>query len=201
MQKILSKTKILVSSRMALNPMRKPRAINPWFVFLRVNVNLQRVITFVDGFNLYHAIDRLKRHELKWLDLRALSGVFLNSNFEQLTNVLYFSAYASHMGKSAQNRQKAYVKALELTAVKPILGHFKEKDRKCPDCKHKWIGHEEKETDVNIALFLLDSAYQNFFDRALVITNDSDLAPAIQMTRKRFPEKRITTVAPPQLLS
>ena len=101
------------------------------------------------------------------------------------------------MGKSAQKRQKSYIMALKLTAVQPVLGHFKEKDRKCPDCQHKWIGHEEKETDVNIALFLLDSAYQNLFDRALVITNDSDLAPAIQMTRKRFPEKRITTVAPP----
>lgn len=41
------------------------------------------------------------------------------------------------------------------------------------------------------------SAYQDLFDRALMITNDSDLAPAIQMTRKRFPERRITTIAPP----
>ena len=140
-------------------------------------MNHQRVIAFVDGFNLYHAIDRLKRHELKWLDLKTLSRVFLNSNFEQLIQVFYFSAYATHMGKSAQKRQEAYLRALKLTTVKPILGHFKEKDRKCPDCRHKWIGHEEKETDVNIALYLLDSAYQNLFDRALVITNDSDLAP------------------------
>src|SRR5262245_27349768 len=105
-------------------------------------MNRQRAITFVDGFNLYHAIDKLKQQELKWLDLRALSRVFLNSNFEQLTKVFYFSAYANHMGKSARKRQAAYVRALELTAVQPILGHFKEKDRKCPDCKHKWIGHE-----------------------------------------------------------
>ncbi|MBX3719538.1 MAG: hypothetical protein KF898_07815 [Parachlamydiales bacterium] len=48
-----------------------------------------------------------------------------------------------------------------------------------------------------MALFLLDSAYQDLFDRALVVTNDSDLAPAIRLTRERFPEKRITTVAPP----
>ncbi len=157
----------------------------------------QRVVVFVDGLNLYHAIASLRRQELEWVDLRALSKAFLNSNFERLIDVFYFSAYAHHTTESAQKCQKAYIRALELTTVKPILGHFKEKDRKCPDCRHKWIGHEEKETDVNIALFLLDSAYQNLFDRALVITNDSDLAPAIQMTRKRFPEKRITTVAPP----
>ena len=160
-------------------------------------MNHQRVAVFVDGLNLYHAIVNLRRQELEWIDLKALSKLFLNSRFEQLTNVFYFSAYASHVIESNQKCQKAYVRALELIEVKTILGHFKEKDRKCPACKHNWVGHEEKETDVNIALFLLDSAYQNLFDRALVITNDSDLAPAIQMTRKRFPQKRITTIAPP----
>ncbi len=158
---------------------------------------LKRVITFVDGLNLYHAIDSLQRQELHWVDLRSLSRVFFNSRFAQLTDVFYFSAYALHIAENFQNCQKAYFKALELTAVKSVLGHFKEKNRKCPSCTHRWVGHEEKETDVNIALFLLDSAYQNLFDHALVITNDSDLAPAIQMTRKRFPEKRITTIAPP----
>jgi hypothetical protein len=40
-------------------------------------------------------------------------------------------------------------------------------------------------------------AYQDAFDRALVISNDSDLAPAIKMVRNRFPHKHITTIAPP----
>jgi uncharacterized LabA/DUF88 family protein len=44
---------------------------------------------------------------------------------------------------------------------------------------------------------LIDLAYQNAFDRALVISNDSDISPAIRLIRKRFPEKRITTIAPP----
>ena len=160
-------------------------------------MNHQRVVVFIDGLNLYHAIASLRRQELEWLDLRALSKIFLNSKFEQLTNVFYFSAYAKHIAEPTQKRQAAYIKALELTTVKPILGHFKEKDRKCPACKYSWISHEEKESDVNIALFLLDLAYRDLFDRALVITNDSDLAPAIRMVRKRFPNKRITTVAPP----
>ncbi len=112
--------------------------------------------------------------------------------------MFYFSAYAEHVAESTQRCKKAYIRALELTGVVPILGHFKKKNRKCPSCDHKWVGHEEKETNVNIALFLLDLAYQDAFDRALVISNDSDLAPAIKMVRRHFPEKRITTVAPPR---
>jgi uncharacterized LabA/DUF88 family protein len=157
----------------------------------------QRVVCFIDGLNLYHAISALGRPELKWVDLRNLSKVFLQSHSEELSKVFYFSAYADHVAESSQKCQKAYIRALELTGVAPVLGHFKEKTRKCPSCSHRWVGHEEKETDVNVALFLLNLAYQDAFDRALLISNDSDLAPAIRMVRQYFPHKRITTVAPP----
>ncbi|HSX12443.1 MAG TPA: NYN domain-containing protein [Rhabdochlamydiaceae bacterium] len=157
----------------------------------------QRVISFFDGFNLYHAISILGRPELKWVDLKQLSKTFLKSHSEELDRVFYFSAYAEHVSESTQKCQKDYIRALELRGVTTILGHFKKKNRKCPACSYKWTGHEEKQTDVNIALFLLDLAYQNAFDRALVISNDSDLVPAIQIVRKRFPQKRVTTIAPP----
>jgi uncharacterized LabA/DUF88 family protein len=176
--------------------MRKPRAPARGTFFM-VTVQRQRVISFVDGFNLYHAIAALHRPMLKWVDLRALSKVFLKSYSEELSQVLYFSAYAEHVDEVTQNCQKAHIRALELKGVMPILGHFKRKNRKCPMCDYRWIGHEEKETDVNIALFFLNLSYQDAFDRALIISNDSDLAPAIQMVRKLFPKKRITTIAPP----
>jgi hypothetical protein len=94
-------------------------------------------------------------------------------------------------------RHKEYVNALISTGVIPVMGNFKKKDRKCPSCKHKWNGHEEKETDVNIALSLLNEAYQDQYDHALLITRDSDMTPAIKMVRKIFSNKTITVVAPP----
>lgn len=160
-------------------------------------MKLYRTVSLIDGFNLYHAIASLQHPELKWVNLRTLSSIFVNTSTEQLTNVFYFSAYADHASTRVVQAQKAYIKALEIAGVFPILGYFKKKDRKCPNCNHKWASHEEKETDVNIASHLIDFAYQNAFDRALVISNDSDLSPAIRLIRKRFPEKRITTIAPP----
>jgi hypothetical protein len=35
-----------------------------------------RVSAFIDGFNLYHALDSTGKHHLKWLDLRALCLAF-----------------------------------------------------------------------------------------------------------------------------
>jgi len=101
------------------------------------------------------------------------------------------------MPEPVQRSQRTYIEALKLKQTTPVLGHFKKKDRRCPSCRYKWMGHEEKETDVNIASFLVDLADQDAFDRALIISNDSDLVPAIRIVRKRFPQKRITTIAPP----
>jgi uncharacterized LabA/DUF88 family protein len=134
---------------------------------------------------------------VKWLDLQKLSGLFIGSQSEQLSQVLYFSSFATHMSEAIQARQKAYIHALQLRGVRPILGQFKNKERFCPHCSSRWMGHEEKETDVNIALGLLDLASQNAYDRALLVSNDSDLAPAVRKVLERFPNKKITIVAPP----
>ena len=77
------------------------------------------------------------------------------------------------------------------------MGNFKNKDRKCPRCHYRWIGHEEKETDVSIALYLINEAYRDSYDHALLVSRDSDLVPAVRMLRGQFPSKRITIVAPP----
>lgn len=58
-------------------------------------------------------------------------------------------------------------------------------------------GHEEKETDVNIALYLVNEAYKNSYDTALILSRDSDLKPAIAMIRKEFSDKEVIAVAPP----
>lgn len=155
-----------------------------------------RVVAFVDGFNLYHAIARLERPHLKWVDLRRLFQRYLRPASETLIGVYYFSAYAEWL-PDARRRHRTYVAALVTTGVAPVIGKFRTKDRWCQRCRRASLGHEEKETDVNIALHLLDGGYRDGFDHALLVSRDSDLIPAVRMFRERFPEKRLTIVAPP----
>ena len=70
-----------------------------------------------------------------------------------------------------------------------VLGRFKEKERSCRACKATWKDHEEKETDVNIGLALARDAYENCFDRAVLITGDSDLTPAVRLVKAKFTRK------------
>ena len=156
-----------------------------------------RVNVYIDGFNLYHAIDDLNDDTLKWLDLFALSQNILNK-YQTLNEVKYFSAYATWRPDSYR-RHREYVKALEAQGVHTVMGRFKEKRIKCKaTCGQEFITHEEKETDVNIGAHLVADALQDKFDTALIISADTDLAAVIRLAREMVGEnKRVHAVAPP----
>jgi uncharacterized LabA/DUF88 family protein len=157
----------------------------------------KRVIAFIDGYNLYHAIDDAARHDLKWLNLWELCEALVrNDPRAEIVEVLYFSAFATWKPEQyARHRQ--YVAALKAAGVKIILGNFKKKPRKCNRCLNEWTAHEEKESDVNIAIYLLDKAHRDEYDEALLLTADTDLTPAIKMVRDRHRAKSIIAVLPP----
>lgn len=174
--------------------------------------NQNRVIVFVDGFNLYHAIHELNfdpitkrpispKHYLKWLDISALSKALIHPAKDKLVCAYYFSAYAGWTAQDVQDRHRDYVAVLKSTGVIPVMGTFKKKPRKCPKCKHEWDGHEEKESDVNIAMYLAKLAYENAFDKAIIFSADTDLAPAIRIVRGAFPLKEVRVAIPERRLN
>lgn len=155
-----------------------------------------RVAVFIDGFNLYHAINDLHQDHLKWVDLWKLSEIFVASPDQRLVAVYYFSAYATWL-PGPTDRHQRYVRALKARSVTAVMGYFKEKQRHCKLCGRDATSHEEKESDVNVALWMLDQAYQDTYDRALLISNDSDLVPPIRMLHTRFPELPVKVIVPP----
>jgi uncharacterized LabA/DUF88 family protein len=163
-------------------------------VFLRLI--LTRVSSFIDGFNLYHSIHDLRKNYLKWVNLWDLSSAFIKPSKEKINNVFYFSAYATWL-EDAYRRHQLYVQALEHFGITTVLGQFKQKQMKCHKCKASWISREEKESDVNMAVYLLHHAYLDTFDKALIVTADSDLIPPIKLIQKQFPNKEIVILSPP----
>lgn len=85
----------------------------------------------------------------------------------------------------------------------PFIGKFKRISRTCHrEYAHdlslhlRYFTHEEKRTDVNIGIHLIDGAYRNDFDTALLISGDTDLVPAIKLVKSRFPSKQVHVVIP-----
>ncbi|MBU1124920.1 MAG: NYN domain-containing protein, partial [Candidatus Omnitrophica bacterium] len=73
---------------------------------------------------------------------------------------------------------------------------FRRVDKKCRACFKTYTTYEEKQTDVNIAIQLFETAVKDFWDTGIVISGDSDLIPAIRAVKSTFLSKRIGIVIP-----
>ena len=51
----------------------------------------KRSAFYIDGLNLYHAIDNLNQPHLKWLCLTTLADTIIPSRDEDVTKINYFS--------------------------------------------------------------------------------------------------------------
>jgi uncharacterized LabA/DUF88 family protein len=169
---------------------------------------LFKVSFLVDGFNLYHSLGEmqaLSKHPVRWLDLKKFCEGYLHSirshigQKTELAGVHYFWAYAYHRVQRDQDvvdRQRAYVAALEGTGVECVMSQFKRKDVRCPRCGKTYQRHEEKETDVGIAVKLLEILSTGEADVVVLITGDTDLLPAIRTARLLYPEKKVGVLTP-----
>ena len=151
---------------------------------------------YIDGFNLYHSILPFNDNRLKWLNLRSLCEKFLQSG-DVLNDVYFFSAYLTH-NQEKFSRHINYVKALKSANVIPVMGKFKKKFPHCKNCGRDYLSYEEKQSDINIAITLLKDAFLDKFDKAFLVTADTDLVSTIKMIKGLFPQKRIILLIPPK---
>lgn len=156
---------------------------------------------YIDGFNLYHSIDELgkKKNHLKWLNLWGLSNSIIKAA-DTLAGVEYFTAFKK-TNIDRLKRHEQYVEALKYHDVTVHIGKFKKKFHRCRVCNQKYTGWEEKETDVHIAVKIVEDAFTDQFDKAIIISADTDLMPPIDSVRSYFPDKSIIVIAPPKRMS
>jgi len=174
---------------------------------------MKKVNVYVDWFNLYHALKhKIKDPNSQWTakykrcDLRKLAQQFLKED-EKLNKVYFFTAYAER-DQGAKKRHEIYNHALRKTGTDVILWKFNQVTKQFIKDKN-WLIHiefskgevlktsnqiipqkivfttfEEKETDVNIALKILEDAFFDNYDTAIVISWDSDIIPSIATVRR-----------------
>ena len=159
-------------------------------------VNKERVIVYVDGFNLYFGMREAGFDNSRWLNIVELAESLLQHN-QILDSVKYFTSRVSN-NPDKQKRQSTYIDALESTSVKIIYGNYQDGKEECKRCGHLWRTAKEKMTDVNIATYIITDAFQDKYDMAMLISGDSDLVPPINAVHKHFSNKRVFIAFPPK---
>jgi uncharacterized LabA/DUF88 family protein len=156
---------------------------------------MSRVYCYVDGFNLYHAIEALRRPDLKWLNLMALAQSFLEKK-DTLCSVTYFTAVMKWNPAKAQ-RHREYIAALKASGVEVVESKFQKNGKYCNAYNRYCNFYEEKQTDVAFAVRVLSDAQRGICDRVLLMTADSDQIPLVQELRERCPTVSVEILAPP----
>lgn len=150
---------------------------------------------YIDGYNLYYGV--LRNTPYKWLDVVKLFTRICQQQDPsfQVHKVKFFTApikirLATH-GEASQKSQRDYHRALTKLypdQVEIIEGFFSLSEGWHPvyktpidrsDTIRAWK-LEEKQTDVNIALAMYRDAIKGDTEQCVIVSNDSDLTPALQ---------------------
>jgi uncharacterized LabA/DUF88 family protein len=165
-----------------------------------------RTAVYIDGFNLYYRAVRGTPY--KWLDLKEVCRQLLVPA-HVIVSIKYYTAPVSGKRDPGQPiRQQSYLRALHATIPELVVhqGHFLTHEVSAP-LAHPAFGQpptvrvlktEEKGSDVNLAVHLLNDAWLDHYDCAVIISNDSDLAESMRLVRTHHPAKKIGLVFPRQ---
>lgn len=156
----------------------------------------KRSIIYIDGFNLYYGA--IKNTPWKWLNLEKFFTLLRPD--DDIQTIKYFTATIN--GSDKENQEKYLLALNTLPKVQIHLGKFKDKSVKCRVSGCSYTGKkffnmpEEKRTDVNIALHMLEDALQDNCERLILVSGDSDMVPAIRAVKRNVPEKKVIVYIP-----
>lgn len=155
---------------------------------------MSRYCFYIDGFNVYYSLNNRRFRKYKWLNYRNVAENIIKTG-DSITGIYYFTTYVEWKPNSVA-RHKLYIKALRSVGIDTILGRFMKKKTRCHICGKHYTTREEKQTDVNIALRMLTDAINNTYDRAVIISGDTDLIPVIEAVHSICPDKEIGVMFP-----
>lgn len=154
----------------------------------------RRLIIFFDWCNFYsgykdldveippHAIVRLLEHNLR-------CKMSYKGYPELVRTYMYFTAFPeSHPNCGSQKVITDHLESERVSRIETRFGRLGNKIEEkvtCTKCDHKFKAKAlgQKGVDVNIAADMVDLAYKNAFDSAILVSGDSDFVPAIQYVK------------------
>ncbi len=168
--------------------------------------NHKRVTFYIDGFNFYFGLKRTKKidsdwRNFYWIDVVKLCESFLGEN-QILEKVIYFTA--SPLSPIKNSRQSAFLNANKLIngeRFEIVRGKYLDKHIICPYCKGDISRPEEKKTDVNISIRMVEDCVLGKTDIVALVSADSDLVPPIELIQRLFPQVGIKVYFPPSNFS
>jgi len=132
----------------------------------------ERVTIFIDGANLLHGLSQdFNRIDV---DFEKLVEKLLNNR--QLSRIYYYTALPDQ-GRDPERytKQQKFLAALQRKPYfRVVLGRL----------EPRGDTYVEKGVDISLAIDLLDLAYHNTYDTAIIISGDGDFSRAVEIVQR-----------------
>jgi uncharacterized LabA/DUF88 family protein len=163
------------------------------------------VVAYIDGFNLYYGMKHKYERRYLWLDVVKLVQHLRPD--DEVVRVRYFTTIVRGEPAAAAN-QINYVDALRAHSGDVLdiqIGWFKRRTLSpCKVCGAHWQcgcprrprTFEEKETDVALAVSMVEDAAVGLADVTLLVSADSDFAPAVAAVKRMRPGHPVILAMP-----
>ena len=143
---------------------------------------------YIDGLNLYYRA--VQGTPNKWLNIVKLFQEKYPEN--NIHKIKYFTSIVQSRDDdpSKPERQQIYLRALQtFPQIEIIKGRFQTSTVRMPLAHPphdtvEVLRTEEKSSDVNLAVHLLNDAHNKDYEVAIVVSNDSDLAESIRIVTR-----------------
>lgn len=145
----------------------------------RIKSKKARVIIFLDGNNFYH---RLKDPELNFKNLLGFDYKKFAQWLAHGRKIVDCIYYVGLVRKEAGNPKSEAL----VSNQQRLFAFLKQRNWKIKTgymMKHDKI-YKEKGVDVKLAVDILDKAYQNKYDTAVIVSSDTDLIPSLIRTKE-----------------
>lgn len=137
----------------------------------------ERIYVYIDGGNLYH---NLKQTGYNSMDFNFKKFVESFVEDRKLEGVRYYIGQikpkdGDEKSQNLHKHQQILFERLKKAGFYIVRGHIRQ------------IGKifTEKGVDVRIGIDLVEGAYEDRYDRAILISSDGDLAPAVEMVTRK----------------
>lgn len=137
----------------------------------------QRCCIFIDGSNFYYKLKDLKLHNLLQFNFKKFAN-FLSRSGKIVGSTYYVGRVRQDGTKHSDNllaNQQKLLSNLKSHSFRYSLGYLLKSEG----------AYHEKGVDVQIAVDMLVAAYENSCDRIILVSSDTDLAPAIKKAQEK----------------
>ena len=161
---------------------------------------MEKINFYIDGPNLLGAVSQIKKKRV-WIDPYKLSHLLVNKDSQTIHKIYYSetpypgSSISSEIFRRQQSFFGHIYKYIADETLVHIRGNYRIDRIKVPEyivsglsasvqklvASLLWTKPIEKGGDVGLAVLLVRDAFQGNFDHAVLVTEDQDFAPAINI--------------------